>query len=100
MKFLVLWSLETGLLSAEMVMAVLNQQEYTQQLQDEGKLPQRFHIPKWLGGACVYDVSSDEELDRLLLSSPVFNFANHYVYPLAEMDKLTMLIRPAQKGGK
>jgi muconolactone delta-isomerase len=37
------------------------------------------------GGAWIYKVESNEELDRLLAMAPVFNFANYQVLPLAEM---------------
>ena len=38
------------------------------------------------GGACIYKVTSNEELDRLLAMSPVYNFATYQVLPLAEMS--------------
>ncbi len=37
------------------------------------------------GGAWIYKVSSNEELDRLLAMSPVYNFATYQVLALAEM---------------
>ncbi len=37
------------------------------------------------GGAWIYDVASNEELDMLLVRAPVYNFAHYDVYPLAEM---------------
>jgi muconolactone delta-isomerase len=33
----------------------------------------------------VYDVGSNEELERLIALMPVYNFAHYTVYPLAEM---------------
>jgi muconolactone delta-isomerase len=85
MKFLVLWSLEIRLLSSEMTKAILRQQDYGKKLQAEGKLDKRYHIVGGHGGAWIYDVASNEELDRLLAASPVYNLAHFTVYPLAEM---------------
>jgi hypothetical protein len=36
-------------------------------------------------GAWIYNVTSNEELDRLLAMSPVYNFAIYQVLPLADM---------------
>jgi muconolactone delta-isomerase len=38
------------------------------------------------GGAWIYNVESNEELDRLLAISPVYNYASYQVLPLAEMS--------------
>ena len=46
------------------------------------------------GGAWIYDVESNEELERLLALSPVYNFAEYKVYPLAEMGGETYPIQP------
>jgi len=44
------------------------------------------------GGAWIYKVDSNEELDRLLATSPVYNYATYQVLPLAEMtDPATVL---------
>ena len=96
MKFLVLWSLEIKLLSSEMLKAVLRQQDHAKKLEAEGKLEQRYHIVGRHGGAWIYNVSSNEELDHLLAASPVFNFAHYEVYPLAEMRDETSVLHPAQ----
>ena len=100
MKFLVLWSLEIKLLSPQMMSAVLKQQEHAKKLEREGKLPHRFHVVGRHGGAWIYDVESNEELDRLLASSPVFNYARYEVYPLAEMQESASVVGdlPHQKG--
>ena len=38
------------------------------------------------GGAWIYDVTSNEELDRLLAMSQVYNYASYQVLALAEME--------------
>jgi muconolactone delta-isomerase len=85
MKFLVLWHLEVGRLNQEVMRAVLNQPSYAKKLESEGKLECRYHLIGKHGGAWIYDVASNEELDRLLAMAPVYNFATYNILPLAEM---------------
>ncbi len=85
MKFLVLWHLEAGRLNPEVMRAVLGQSNYAKKLESEGKLVCRYHLIGKHGGAWIYDVASNEELDRLLATAPVYNFATYEVLPLAEM---------------
>ena len=90
-KFLVLWKLELRALSPDMVRAVLRQQDYGAQLQAEGKLEARYHLVGGHGGAWVYNVESNEELDNLLASAPVYNIAKYEVHALAEMRAPTLI---------
>ena len=84
-KFLVLWTLEQSLLSAQMAKAVGRMPEYGEKLAAEGKVLARYHIVGGHGGAWIYEVDSNEELDTLLAKAPVFNFARYDVRVLAEM---------------
>jgi muconolactone D-isomerase len=84
-KFLVLWKLELGRVSSEVVRAVLRQQDYGARLLAEGKLEARYHLVGRHGGAWIYNVESNEELDRLLAQAPVYNMASYEVHALAEM---------------
>ena len=84
-KFLVIWSLEPARLGNEAVKAVFSMPEYAARLHKEGKLERRYHIVGRHGGAWIYSVDSNEELERLLAMSPVYNLASYDVYPLAEM---------------
>ncbi len=84
-KFLVLWSLEQGLLSGEMARAVQRMPEYGQELEEQGKVIARYHVVGGHGGCWIYDVDSNEELELLLAKAAVFNFARYDVRPLAEM---------------
>ena len=85
MKFLVIWRLDTARYGPEMVKAVLKQADYGKKLESEGKLECRYHVVGGHGGAWIYKTQSNEELDRLLATAPVFNFAHYEVLPLAEM---------------
>lgn len=96
MKFLVLWHLEVSRLGQEVVRAVMAQPRYADKLKADGKLECRYHVIGRHGGAWIYNVASNEELDRLLAMSPVYNFAKYQVLPLAEMeDPATVLGKSA-----
>jgi muconolactone delta-isomerase len=86
MKFLVLWHFDVPRLGAEVVRAIVEQMpRYAKKLEQDGKLECRYHVVGSHGGAWIYNVASNEELDRLLATSPVYNFAEYQVLPLAEM---------------
>ncbi|HEU5471877.1 MAG TPA: muconolactone Delta-isomerase family protein [Actinophytocola sp.] len=85
MKFLVMWRMELALLSSEMAAAVARMPRYAGPLEERGSVIARYHLVGQHGGAWIYDVGSNEELERLLAMSPVYNFARYEVHPLAEM---------------
>ncbi len=84
-KFLVLWRLELSRLSPEAMQTILRQQDYGARLESDGKVTLRYHLVGSHGGAWIYDVESNEELDALLAQAPVYNIASYQVHPLAEM---------------
>ncbi len=86
MKFLVLWTLAVERISEPMVKAVLRVPDYAKPLEEKGKIEKRYHIVGKHGGAWVFNVESNEELERLLAMSPVFNYSRYEVMPLAEME--------------
>lgn len=65
--------------------------DYASKLQENGKLEKRYHIVGRHGGAWIYNVDSNEELDRYLALAPAYNFSRYEVYPLAEMSDPTNL---------
>ncbi|HEV3168712.1 MAG TPA: muconolactone Delta-isomerase family protein [Actinocrinis sp.] len=85
MKFLVLWRVELSLVSREMAAAVARMPAYAAALRRDGKLAARYHLVGQHGGAWIYQVTSNEELERLIGLAPVYNFARYEVLPLAEM---------------
>ncbi|MGD1092628.1 MAG: muconolactone Delta-isomerase family protein [Bryobacteraceae bacterium] len=93
MKFLVIWHLDVSQLSAEVIRAVMAQPNYGKKLQGDGKLECRYHIVGSHGGAWIYNVKSNEELDMLLAAAPVYNFAQYQVMPLAEMSDPDTVLR-------
>lgn len=90
--FLVLWRLDVSRVGPEMMRAVLRQQDHGRDLQERGKIERRYHIVGGHGGAWIYRVESNEELDHLLAQAPAYNYATYEVIALAEMgDDPTLL---------
>jgi muconolactone delta-isomerase len=96
MKFLVLWQFELAALRPEVVQAIARMPEYAALLRQQNKLVARYHIVGRHGGAWIYEVSSNEELERLLAMAPVYNYARYEVLVLAEMDTPAAVLRPPQ----
>jgi len=84
MKFLVLWHFDLTRLGPEVVRAVMQMPDYAKKLGD--KLECRYHVIGSHGGAWIYKVTSNEELDRFLAMSAVYNYATYQVLALAEME--------------
>jgi muconolactone delta-isomerase len=91
MKFLVIWKMEISRLSGEMMKSVLRMRDYAQPLEQQGKVVGRYHIVGSHGGAWIYEVTSNDELEMLLAQSPVYNYAHFQVYPLADMTSLPVV---------
>ena len=94
MKFLVIWNIEIGRLSGEVMKAVLRMRDYAGPLEQSGKVIGRYHIVGSHGGAWIYNVDSNDELEMLLAQSPVYNFSHFKVHPLADMTSLP--VTPAE----
>jgi muconolactone delta-isomerase len=93
-KFLVIWRMEISRLSGEMMKAVLRMRDYAEPLEASGKVIGRYHVVGSHGGAWIYNVESNDELEMLLAQSPVYNFAYFDVMPLADMSSLP--VTPAE----
>jgi muconolactone delta-isomerase len=88
MKFLVIWNIDITRLSGDVMKAVLRMRDHAQPLEEQGKVIGRYHIVGSHGGAWIYNVASNDELEMLLAQSPVYNFSHYKVYPLADMTSL------------
>ncbi len=97
MKFLVMWELAVVGLRAETVRAVMKMPEYAKGLTKKRKLLLRYHTVGKHGGAWVYDVTSNEELEHLLAMAPVYNYARFDIVPLAEMETPADVLQPAEE---
>lgn len=96
MKFLILWKFELAGLRPEVVSAIARMPEYAATLAKQHKVVARYHIVGGHGGAWIYDVASNEELERLLAMAPVYNFAHYEVLALAEMEDPNRVVRPPE----
>jgi muconolactone delta-isomerase len=73
--------------------------DYTKRIREDGKLVARYHVVGKHGGAWIYEVDSNEELERSLAMSPVHNFARYEVHALAEMDTPADVLQPPPGAG-
>ncbi len=96
MKFLVLWELDVPRMSPALVQAVLRMPDYAKDIIAKGKLFKRYHVVGKHGGAWIYDVASNEEMERSLAAAPVYNYARFDVYPLADMETPAQVLQPTQ----
>ena len=87
MKFLVLWSFQAEIRIGlpEVAKLISGLQDYAKELEGQKKLECFYHIVGRHGGAWIFDVKSNEELEILLAKMPVYNFAKYRVLPLSEM---------------
>lgn len=97
MKFLVIWRVELSRVSGEMMRSVLTMPDHAKPLEERGKVIGRYHIVGSHGGAWIYDVDSNDELEMLLAQSPVYNFSHYDVHPLADMSSLPLGTRDETK---
>lgn len=95
MKFLVLWKLEISRLSGSMATAVMKVADYAKPLEERGKVIGRYHVVGGHGGAWIFEVDNNDELEMLLAQSPVYNFAHFEVLPLSDMSSLP--VQPPDK---
>lgn len=94
MKFLVHWHLDTGRPGPDAIEAIAKQPDYGKKLEADRKLACRYRLVGRHGGAWIYKVKSNEELDLLLDMAPVYNFARYDVMPLADIaDAATVLAK-------
>jgi muconolactone delta-isomerase len=70
---------------SESIRATAEQPNYGTKLERDGKLECRYRLIGKHGGASIYNVKSNEELDLLSAMVPVYNYAHYEVLPLADM---------------
>jgi len=89
MKYLVLSTLQTGVALTETVKkAITTHYDHVKKLKSMGKLEVHYPLLGRRGGASIYDVESHEELQRLLVQNPLFNFNEYTIYPLLEYESV------------
>ena len=87
MKFLVLWKFQAGIRVGlpEVAKMLSDLRAYAKELREQGKLESYYHIVGRHGGAWIFDVESNQELEILLAKMSVYNFATYNVHVLTEM---------------
>ncbi len=85
MKFLVIWSFVKMQVTPDLVKVVFDLRDYAKKLKEQGKLEANYHIVGKHGGAWIFNVESNEELENIIAAMPVYNFADYEIYPLTEM---------------
>ncbi len=88
---MMMWELDLSRLSHGVMQAVMRKVDYAQ----EGK--REYHIAGKHGAAWIYGVDSNEELERLLAISPVYNCARYDEFLLAEMETRADILREQEK---
>jgi len=87
MKFLVIWEFQAGIRIGlpEVAKLLSALRAYAKELREQGKLESYYHIVGRHGGAWIFDVESNQELEILLAKMPVFNFATYNIHVLTDM---------------
>jgi muconolactone delta-isomerase len=60
--------------------------DYAKKLREQDKLERYYHIVGKHGGAWIFNVESNEELEILLAKMPVYNLSTYEIHPLSEMN--------------
>lgn len=74
--------------------SVVKMVDYAKPLEERGQVLDKYHIVGSHGGAWIYEVDSNDELEMLLAQLPVYNFAPFEVLPLADMTSLPLQPSP------
>ncbi|MEM2856876.1 MAG: muconolactone Delta-isomerase family protein [Candidatus Nitrosocaldaceae archaeon] len=85
MKFLVIWSFRVTSITSDVIKNIFSLREYAKSLKEKGKLEMYYHIVGKHGGAWIFNVESNEELENLIAAMPVYNLVEYEIYPLTEM---------------
>jgi len=72
---------------------LLAQMGYLDEMKEEGKIKELYHMIGRQGIAMICDVGSDEELSRLLSRDPLFFHTEREIYPIISQEAHRKLIR-------
>lgn len=95
MKFLVLERPKSGVKASVLSKLSLLQHVYFRKLQKEGKIERYYHLIGLQGLVYMCDVSSEEELSRIVSQDPMFFHSRRRVYPLISAETHEKIVREA-----
>jgi len=86
MKFLVLWEFQSEIRGGlpEVAKLLTGLRAYARELHDQGRLERYYHVVGKHGGAWIFDVESNEELEILLAKMRVYNFVKYTILPRSQ----------------
>lgn len=87
MQFLVIEMLE-GEVPDEVLQASDEAVRYFEDLKKKKKLVNHYHFAGIPGGALVLDVESNDELGKILISSPFYKYTRRTIYPLMSSETM------------
>jgi len=86
MKFLIIQWIRSEVPLEKLAMLTPAQFKYLDQLESAGKIETYYHLIGQQGHMIIADVSSDEELSRLISEDPLFFHSEREIYPLTTRE--------------
>jgi len=93
LKFLVVEKPKPGVKASALSKLSLLQPAYFKKLQKEGKIERYYHLIGLQGLIYVCDVSSEEELSKIVSQDPMFFHSRRRVYPLISPETHEKIVR-------
>jgi len=86
MKFLILQWIKPSASIEKLAKLIPAQFKYLDALESQGKIEKYYHLIGKQGHMIIVDVSSDEELSKLISEDPLFFHSERKIYPLTTRE--------------
>jgi len=86
MKFLIIQRIRSEVPIEKLATLMPAQFKYFDELESKGKIETYYHLIGQQGHMIIADVSSDEELSRLISEDPLFFHSEREIYPLTTRE--------------
>jgi len=86
MKFLIIQWIRSEVTLEKLATLMPAQFKYLDELEATGKIEAYYHLIGQQGQMVIADVSSDEELSRLIGDDPLFFYSRREIYPLTTRE--------------
>ena len=73
------------------------QWEYFKSLKDQGKIEAHYAFAGYVGGATIFNVDTIEELDKIVIESPMYFYHNWDIHPLVPHEKRKSVFQEIMK---